>query len=275
MAADGVRRGAEQAAESAWVGRLGRLGLAAKGVSYAIVAVLAIQVAVGSRRQAEGREGALSAVADEGFGRALLIALAVGFAAYAIWRLAAGLFGRGEHEGGLKGLGKRAGYVGRALVYAALCVVAVRLVLGSGGTSGESREAQKGTAEVLSWPYGTWIVGLVGAAVVAAGGANAYRALTQSFRDDLKTGEMSAAEDRLYTRIGVIGHAARAVVFGLIGAFLVKAALEYDPDEAIGLDGALQKVLQQWHGTLLLGVVAAGLLAYALFSFVQARYRTV
>jgi len=65
------------------------------------------------------------------------------------------------------------------------------------------------------------------------------------------------------------------VVFALVGIFLIKAAVEYDPDEAIGIDGALRKLAEQTYGTVLLGVVAAGLLAYAVFCFVQARYRRV
>jgi hypothetical protein len=64
-------------------------------------------------------------------------------------------------------------------------------------------------------------------------------------------------------------------VFGLIGAFLVKAALEYDPDEAIGIDGALAKLAGASYGSLLLGLTAAGLIAFGLFCAVQARYRRI
>ena len=275
MTAGRVRGEAKQAAESPWVGLLGRVGLAAKGGLYALVAILAIAVATGERRRAEDAPGALATISDEPWGRALLVALAVGFAAYAVWLLAAAIFARAERDGGAKEIGKRAGYVGLCILYAGLCVFTVRLLTGVGEAAGGSGEERRGTAEVLSWSYGPWIVGLAGAAVIVAGAVNAYRALTQNFRDELSTGEMSAAEDRWYTRIGVIGHAARAVVFGLIGAFLVKAALEYDPNEAVGLDGALQRLVQQWHGTLLLGLVAAGLLAYGAFCLVQARYRPV
>jgi hypothetical protein len=73
----------------------------------------------------------------------------------------------------------------------------------------------------------------------------------------------------------VVGHAARAVVFGLIGIFLLRAAWQFDPNEAIGLDGALRKLAQQRYGDLWLGLAAAGLLAYALYCFVEARYRRV
>ena len=80
MPVTGLKREAEQAAESRTVGLLGRLGLVAKGVSYALVALLAIQVAVRGRGKPEGREEALAAIADERVGRGVLVVLAVGFA---------------------------------------------------------------------------------------------------------------------------------------------------------------------------------------------------
>jgi hypothetical protein len=80
---------------------------------------------------------------------------------------------------------------------------------------------------------------------------------------------------RWTTRAGVVGYGARAVVFALIGIFILRAAREYDPNEAVGLDGALQKLANQTFGPFLLGIVAAGLAAYGLFYLVKAVYREV
>ena len=66
---------------------------------------------------------------------------------------------------------------------------------------------------------------------------------------------------------------ARSVVFALIGFGLVKAAIDYDPKEAVGLDGALRKLADSSFGPLLLGIVAAGLIGFALYSIADARYR--
>jgi Domain of Unknown Function (DUF1206) len=96
-----------------------------------------------------------------------------------------------------------------------------------------------------------------------------------NFKDDLHTGRMSEATKRWTTRAGVVGYASRAVVFVLIGIFIARAAWDYDPDEAVGLDGALQKLAHQTFGPFLLGVVAAGLLVYGLFYLVKAAYREV
>lgn len=258
-----------------WVPVLGRIGLVAKGVSFALVGVLAIKLALGDGGKATSREGAMAAVAREGFGKVLLVALAIGFAGYAIWRFADAAFGRRDDDSsGWKEAGKRAGYVARGAVYATLTYTAFRLVANAGGGSSQTGEARKATAEVLDWPAGTWLVGIAGACLIGAGLFNAYRGVTKKFLDRWR--KNLGEEARLWgTRVGVVGLLARGVVFALIGVFVVKAAVEYDPKEAIGLDGALQKLANASHGPWLLGLVAAGLLAYAAFCVAEARYRDV
>ncbi len=86
---------------------------------------------------------------------------------------------------------------------------------------------------------------------------------------------MSARELTWTTRIAFVGLMSRAVVFGLISWFFFKAAADYDPKKARGLDGALRKLANAPYGTLLLSIVGAGLFAYGLFCVIQARYREV
>ncbi len=73
----------------------------------------------------------------------------------------------------------------------------------------------------------------------------------------------------------MFGHLARMVIFALMGYFLIKAAIDYNPDEAVGLDGALAKLANSAGGPLVLGAVAVGLLGFGLYSFMDARYRRV
>mgnify|MGYP000849099560 CR=1 FL=1 len=161
-------------------------------------------------------------------------------------------------------------------IYAGLTYSAVRILVGSGSeSSGQGGgQEQQATAEVLGWPGGTWLVGIVGVAVVGYAGWNAYRGLARKFEEKWQSGGSRTAR-RWGSRAGVVGHLARAVVFALIGVFLVRAAVQYDPSEAIGLDGALQKVARASYGPYLLGLTAAGLVAYGVFCLVDARYRDV
>lgn len=262
---------ADQVGESKAVGWAGRIGLVAMGVSYGLVAVLAILLATGHGGKATDRQGALQTLAHDGLGRFVVIALAIGFACYAIWRFAQAFLDRGDEGTDAKGLGKRIGYLGRGLIYAGLAFTAVSILLGASGSSSEKKE----TAWVLDWPAGRWIVGAVGAGFLAAAVWNLYRGLARKFKKQLDTASMGRSTERAAEVVGVTGLLARAVVFGLIGIFLVRAAWQYDPQEAIGVDGALRKLAAQDYGDGLLFVVAAGLLAFGVFCLFQARYRRV
>ena len=125
----------------------------------------------------------------------------------------------------------------------------------------------------MEYPLGRWLVAGVGLGILGAGVFNVWRGLGGRFRKNLKRRKMSDTEDRVFTLVGMVRHLARGIVFGLIGFFLVRAAWQYDPNEAIGLDGALAKLLRQGYGDTLLGLVASGLIAYGLYCFVEARYR--
>ena len=271
-----ARREAESG--SGWYAWVARIGLLAKGVSFAIVGVLAVQVAVGEGGKATSRQGALATLAQDGFGKVLLSLLVGGFAAYALWRFVQAFAERADNDGAsgeAKKWGKRAGYVGRGLIYAGLTFTTLRILAGSGSGGSQNQETQNATAGLFEWPAGRWLVGLVGLAVIAAGAWNAYRGVSRKFEDKWRLGEMSETEHRWGGRAGLLGHLARGVVFALIGIFLGKAALDYNPDEAIGLDGALQKLADASYGPLLLGLTAAGLICYALYCAVDARYRDV
>lgn len=268
-----AEEGMRQAEHGGWRQVVARVGLVAKGVSFALVGVLAMKLAFGDGGKATSRQGALATIADEGFGKVVLVLLALGFAAYAIWRFADAAFGPSdEDDDGAKKIGKRLGYAGRGAIYGGLTYTTIKLVADSGGQQSQNQEARKATAQVLDWPAGTWLVGIAGLCLIGAGVYNAYRGVGKKFLEHWRK-NLGESARKWGTRAGVAGLLARGVVLTLIGVFLVKAAVDYDPKEAIGLDGALQKLVSQSHGPVLLGLVALGLLAYAVFCFAESRYR--
>ena len=202
----------------------------------------------------------------------LLTLVAIGLAGYALWRLLHTLLGHGP-EGSDSGFDRLAAF-GSGVAYAGVCVIAVEILLGSGGGN-SSGNANKTTAGVFGWPAGTWIVGIAGAVFVGVALYQGYRGISRDFLDDSKTEEMSASTRRWIEWIGTFGHLARMVVFGLVGIFLIKAAIDFNPNKAVGLDGALAKLAHHSYGPALLGIVATGLLAFAVYSLSDARYRRI
>lgn len=266
------KRAARKAAKSDWMERIARFGLATRGTLYFVVALLALQIAAGDYSENADREGALQAVARQPLGRALVAILALGLGAYALWRLVEGVVNPQDRDDDAKGWTMRAAEIGRAAIYVTGVVTAVRVVLGT--TSGSSQESDW-TARILDWPLGVWIVALVGAALIGVGLYNMYRGVSRKFRKKLDTREMGRLEERWACRIAVAGLLGKGLIFGLVGAFLVRAAIKYDATTGVGLDGALKAVASKGYGPFALVVFAAALMMFGAFSFIEARYRDV
>jgi hypothetical protein len=250
---------------------LARAGLTARGLVYVIIGVLAVKLALGDGGKATNQQGALQTIAKQPFGKVLLVLVAIGLAGYAIWRLLRAAIGHGP-EGRDDAKDRVSGLVS-GIAYTALCATAVKIVAGSGG--GNGGHPDKAAGGVLDWPAGTWLVAIAGLIVVGVGLDQGRKGIKRDFLEDSKTEEMSHRVRKAFTALGVFGHLARMVVFALIGWFLIKAALDYDPDKAVGLDGALAKLSQASFGPLALGLVAAGLIGFGAYSIADARYRRV
>jgi Domain of Unknown Function (DUF1206) len=266
---------AKNAAHSArpWMERFARLGYATEGAMYTLIGVLAAGVAFGAGGRATGQQGALEIVAGSPFGGVLVGLIALGFLGYALWRGVQAIADPDGEGTALKAVGKRIGYGVSALVYVALAFSAVGLILGSASEGGGTPDDWP--ALLLSWPLGQVLVASVGTAVVGLGLRELYQAYKARFLEYLKIEEMGEKVRKWSKRWGRLGITARGIVFGVVGTFLIRAALEYDPQEARGLGGALQTLAQQPLGQWLLGAVALGLIAYGLFMLSVARYRHI
>ena len=265
-----ARAGGEKVSRSRGFEWLSRAGFVARGLIYGIIGILAIKLALGAGGKTTNQQGALETIARQPFGKVLLILVAIGLAGYALWRLLRALLGHGPEDS--DSTFERVAAFASGIVYAGLCAIAVEILLGSGGSSGNANET---TAGVFGWPAGTWLVGIAGAVLVGVGLYQGYRGLSKDFLKDSKTEQMSPQVRRWIEWIGTFGHLARMVVFCLVGAFLINAAIDYNPNKAVGLDGALAKIADASYGPFLLGIVAAGLIAFGVYSLTDARYRRI
>ena len=245
---------------------LARVGYGAKGIVYIITGGLAAQ----GIAQA-GSEGALTTIAQQPFGKVLLGLVAVGLAAYSLWRFVQG-FTDPENEGDdAEGIGKRVGYLGSAAAYAFLTFTAVQIIFS--GSSGSGSGGGGWTAQLLQTTWGQIAVGAVGVGILIGGFYQLYQGFTGGFTDDFAKGEMSSQELTWATRAGRIGHIARGIVYLIIAWFFVQAALQSDASETGGIGKALDELGSQPYGPWLLGAVGVGFVAYGIYCFVMARYR--
>jgi hypothetical protein len=262
-------RETRRAARSEWIGYLGRAGLAAQGVCFGIIGVFAVELAVGAGGTATDPQGALDALARHGWTSVLLVLLCVGFAGYALWRLAQALFDRGNMGSDPSGLGRRAIQLVQGLAYVALTVGAVRTLAGAPARGGSERSAAAG---VLGWPGGRELVAAIGVVLLVSALVTAYWAVSRRFEESLATEQMGAGTERIVVATGTAGLCSLGLVLAIIGWFLLKAAVEFQPEAPVGVGGALAKLAHASYGDWLLGITATGLIVFAVFDLFQARF---
>jgi hypothetical protein len=268
---DNKSKNAEQATQEAspWVDRIARTGYTTKEAVYLVVGALAFAAAIGMGGRTTDPPGALSTISTKPLGWLVLGFVAIGLTAYVLWRLVQAVADPEGEGHDLSGIGSRIGHGAAALGYSVLAFTAGQLVVTSGGGS----SPKDWTASFLSLPFG-WVVVLgVGMGVVGYGLYELYNTYQADFEEHLNLDQMSKrVVSWMVVQVGRSGLAARGIVIGIAGVFLIVAALRFDPSEATGLGGALQELLKQPFGSWLLGVAALGLTAYGLLMLAVARY---
>ena len=255
---------------------LARLGYTAKGVVYIIIGFLAGKLALGQGGQATDQRGALRTIAEQPFGKFLLIVIAIGLLAFGLWSLIQAIYDTEGEGRKAKGIVARIGYAVVGLAYLALAFGAYQLAVGSGnGGNSSTSTTQDVTAKLLALPFGVPLVVIVGLVVLGVALYLYAKAWSANFQRHLALSRLRPQVRRAMINLGRLGYAALGVVFTIIGIFLIVAAVQFNPRQAKGLDSALGELQKLPLGQLLLALVALGLLAYGVYSFVEARYRVL
>lgn len=261
-------------AQGGWVERCARLGFTAQGIVYSIIGYLALRLALGDGGRTTGAKGAINRVGDQPFGVFLLALLTVGLVAFVTWRWVQAFLDP-EHEASHgKDRIKRVGWFISGAIYAGLAVNAVKRIVGRSSDNGD-HNAQDWTAKVLGEPLGRWLIAIVGLIIAGYAVKELYSAYTTRFRRKLDLQRLTSRHSQGIVQLCRFGLAARGGVFLLMGGFLVSAAIHSDPNKAKGLGEALAILARQPFGAVLLGIAAAGLLAFALYLFLVARYQRI
>lgn len=263
------RRQSDRLAEVA-----GRAGLLSRAAIWLTIGALAARLAAAGQPKAGAepdKSGAIRTLARQPFGRALLVLLLLGFIAMVVW--AAIEAARSRDRGGKPDWQHALVATGRGAAYLGLALTTLPLVLGN-EENGGTDQAQV-TARVLGWPGGRLLVGAVALSLLAAAAYNVYRALSKRYEDHWDRSRMDERARRIAGPLEIAGNFGHALVFALVGWFLLQAAWRFDPGKPKGLDESLAALVRQSNGRLLCAVVALGMVAWGINAVGQASWRKV
>lgn len=276
----GSDRAEEFAREHPGLVKFGRVGWAAKGVVYGLTGMLAMFIAlrsVGASSSGGGeasQSGAIANIAQRSGGAFLLYVIAIGLLLYSAWRFVSIAL---PTDNDLEGWAGRAGYLVSAITYLVLAWTALSFARRPGSSQGsegsEDARVEQLTRDLLDMTGGRALVIVAGVVLFGIGAFFLWRAYDASFESQISPGGVGPVSHSTLITLGRVGWVGRAVMMGLIGFFLVRAAVQFDADEAKGLDGSLRQAADSTIGTILVLILAIGLIAYGVFCVLSAPRR--
>jgi hypothetical protein len=249
-----------------WIARIGFVG---RGVVFLILGGLAVAAALNGSTRPVGTGGALNAVVSEPAGSLLALIITLCLLCFAALRAIEAGDDVYDYGDDLHGIARRTALGLAGVFYAVIGFAGMSIVLAGHYAPDNDQTVRDWTAWALGIPLGRWLVGLAGAVIVSIGLGLAAAGLARNFKRRLRLREKGST---LVAVLGAIGFLARSVVFVMIGAFLIFAAIHARPDEAQGFGGALNALRSQPYGNILLFAAAAGLVAFGIFGVAEAYY---
>jgi Domain of Unknown Function (DUF1206) len=265
-----LTRAVRSAHRSTSADRLARAGLLARGVFYVVLAFLVGRIAVlgGQGGKQADTNGALQLVSQTVAGKVAVGAAGVGLVGFGAMRLTAGWLDLDADRS------DRVITMLQGLLYLGLAYIPASFLFGDHST-GTEHQQHSNAARLLGFPGGQELVVIAGLVVIGMLGWQIRTAVTGDYEDTMQLADASLVMKRVVHVVGRLGIVARALVFMPVGAFLVVAGIQYDPDHADGLDGELLALSHHAWGLAVISVAALGLVVFAAYTFLEARYRDV
>ncbi|MBS2937705.1 DUF1206 domain-containing protein [Nocardioides sp. J2M5] len=260
---------AEKVHDSEWFDHAIRAGLVAYGVVHLLVAWLAIQLAIGDKEDQASNSGAMHYLSQQPMGEVLVWLIAIGMLLLVLWRVLEAAYGYSEESDDKKRWVKRGSSLGKAVLYGALAWSAFKTATGDGGGKGGTDGT---TAKIMQMSGGQLIVGIIGLAIIGYGISLVVRGWTEKFREHLDAQGQAGQDGSAYVLFGKIGYIAKGVAIVIVGGLFAYASVTHDAKKSGGLDQALQTVLQQPFGQVLLIAIAIGIGGYGAFCFARAKH---
>lgn len=260
---------------SPWISFIAKTGLIAKGIVYCLVGLLAFMVAfqLRSANVDNDKQGVFKLILEQPYGKILLGVITLGLVCYSIWRFVQSFFNTSNKNEDARGYGKRFSYFFSGLTYLAICFLAANILLGNGGSGGNSR--QEMVSDLLNKPGGQWLVAIIAAIMTGMGVYQIIYGFSEKYKKHINSQELERDVSASLLRAGKVGYVSRGLVWLIISFLFFKAAFHQRSSEAGDTSSAFEFIKEGPFGTWLLAALALGLICYGVMNFIRAAYERI
>ena len=241
-----------------------RTGFVARGITYIMLGYIALTTAGDA---AGGGSAVYDYLQEVPLGNTILWLMAIGLLAYAAFKFLSAFVDIQNRGHDTKGAFKRVGDAASGVAHLFLAYACYQFATGEKQSSAGDGGGQEMAGSVLSMDFGGLVIGAIGVGFLIGAFMQAKKAVTADFMHRIS----ARAPDAVKT-VGRLGHAARAVVFAIIGWSMMQGAWFSSESQVKGLGEAIVSLRDTG---VLYTLVAIGLILFGLFSLVTARYRII
>jgi hypothetical protein len=249
---------------------LARGSYIAKGILYGTISLFTFEFALGSRGADPNREEVLHHLMDNTLGQILLGLMVLALAGHTLWRIVEIWNDPYEKGWGPWGILYRMNYLLSGITYAGLGYTALRLLTGQGS----GPDAKKlWVTRLLQIDGGDWLIITVGVIFLLWAGLQAYKGLSGKVYKSLELPQESNRYLCGFLRFcSLVGFLTVAATLCITGGYLIKGALEKDPDWVRSTDDLLKAMEHLPGGWGVQLAAAIGFLLMSLFMLAMARW---
>lgn len=269
-------KAAEETVRHPLTKKLARFGFYTKGFLFIVIGMLAVLVAIGQKGgELADPSGALTAIAEKPYGRVLLIIFIVGAVGHGAWNILRGVADVDNAGRGVQGIFKRILASGIGIFYLGLALTALNLIVTERIESRNGEIPRTFAVILLALPFGAGLMFLIGLGIIVGGIHECYSGITGKYKENYRLFTLADRHLRTINVLGVLSFTARALLLVLMGYFFITAAVNYNPNEAAGIDGALAALAHSYYGKTLLFITATGLVCHGALSLYEAKFRRI
>lgn len=250
--------------------KFARFGLATKGLVYLLIGGITAFSAIGWGDEFAGSSNAIDFLSKQPFGQVLIGITAVGLLGYVFFRWREAILGSFEDKNKLVAIITRIAFFGSGLFYGILAFSAAKKIIGTASSSGGS---DFGLSSALNSSYGMAIAIAIGVILTVKTGYEFFLAYSGKFKERVSNSNLSSSDQQKLLKAGLVGHTARGIVFGVLSFLFYKAALSRNSSK-MG-QGEAFSFIEDSFGSLVLAVIALGVVSYGVFMMLSARYSPV
>lgn len=254
---------------------LARVGFAAKGTVYGIMGGLVLLASFNIGQDKPGLPQVMDFLDNHPLGRVVLVAMTLGLVCYGVWKIIEGIKDPENNGDSAKMKMLRMVFVIIGISFLGLGVLAGLRAIGSDFV--DTSQAGANEAKQLSFlasGTGLTLLGVAGAVTGLIGIFLFVKAYKAKFTDYFDTRAIDDAKRRkIIKSTAKVGMSARAFIFLIMGFFLLRAAINSDPEEIKTAEEVFTFIQDSPYGIYLLAAMGIGLLAYASYMYLLTKYR--